>query len=71
MPVDKYATIVTTDQIKQNDYSLNIRRYIDTTVEEEIVDVNEVLKELKRVEHERKDVNARVNEYLKRIGYEI
>ncbi|NLN14179.1 MAG: type I restriction-modification system subunit M, partial [Tissierellia bacterium] len=40
--VDKYAYVATYEEIKENDYNLNIPRYVDTFEEEEPVDMEEV-----------------------------
>lgn len=37
--VDKYSYVATIDEIKENDYNLNIPRYVDTFEEEELVDM--------------------------------
>lgn len=70
-PVEKYAEVVTTKQVAHNGYNLNIRRYVDTSVEEEIADVNEILAELKVFEKERDEAEQKVTAHLKEIGYDV
>jgi len=51
--VDKYATCVTYEQIAENNYNLNIPRYVDTSEEEVILNPQEIVniyKELKKQE---------------------
>lgn len=45
--VDKYAVVVDLKTIQENDYNLNISRYVDTTPEEEEVDIAGVIKEIR------------------------
>jgi type I restriction enzyme M protein len=40
--IDKYSYVATKEEIKENDYNLNIPRYVDTFEEEELVDLDEV-----------------------------
>ena len=36
---DKYSYVVSFDEIKENDFNLNISQYVDTFEEEELVDI--------------------------------
>ena len=38
-PLDKYSYVASLDEVKENDYNLNIPRYVDTFEEEEPVDI--------------------------------
>ena len=50
--VDKYAYVASLDEIKQNDYNINIPRYVDTFEEEEPIDINEVRAKIKKLDEE-------------------
>lgn len=50
--IEKYAHVASLDEIKENDYNLNIPRYVDTFEEEEVVPLSEVAKELEEVRQE-------------------
>jgi len=50
--VDKYAHLASPDELKENDFNLNIPLYVDTFEEEKPVDLNEVKREIERVERE-------------------
>lgn len=50
--IDKYSSVATLEEIKENDYNLNIPRYVDTFEEEEPVDLEEVTDELLKIEAE-------------------
>lgn len=49
---DKFSYVAKLDEIKENDYNLNIPRYVDTFEEEEPIDITEVANELKELEKE-------------------
>ena len=69
--IEKYCRPVSLDEIRGNDYNLNITRYIDITEEEEPIDVQAVLKELKEVKKERSNVERKMTRYLKELGFEV
>ena len=67
---DKFSYIATFKEIQENDFNLNIPRYVDTFVEEAEVDIAEVQKEIDKLEIELKTVQAEMNLYLKELGVE-
>jgi type I restriction enzyme M protein len=68
--IDKYSYIATLDEIKENDYNLNIPRYVDTFEEEEEIDIQEVQKELKEIDKQIDETDKQLNIYLKELGLE-
>lgn len=66
--VDKYSYVATFDEIKENDFNLNIPRYVDTFEEEEMVDIDEVRSNIANIERELKEVQSQMDEYLKELG---
>ena len=50
--VDKLAHVATLEEIKDNDYNLNIPRYVDTFEEEEPIDLDDVNRQLAEVNEE-------------------
>ena len=66
--VDKYSYVATRDEIRGNDYNLNIPRYVDTFEEEELVDIDEVRRNIADIEAELSGVQAQMNAYLKELG---
>ena len=66
--VERYCTVADMEEIEENDYNLNISRYVDTTEPEEPVNISEVLESLKKIESERKDVQSKLDDYLREIG---
>ncbi len=68
--IERYSRVVLLEEIKDNDYNLNITRYVDNTIPEPRIDIREALKKLRRLEKERDEAEARMNAYLKELGYE-
>ncbi len=66
---DKYSYVSTIDEIKENEFNLNIPRYVDTFEEEEEIDIAEVQKEIESLETELAEVKGKMNEYLKELGF--
>ena len=59
------------DEIRTNDHNMNITRYIDITEEEEPIDVQDVLNQLKQLKKERIGIEKTMNRYLKELGFEV
>ena len=68
--LDKYAHVASLDEVKENDYNLNIPRYVDTFEEEEPVDINAVVKDLKTLETDMKETDESITEFCKELGIE-
>ena len=68
--VEKYARVVPLAEIEQNDWNLNISRYVDTSEEEERIDVAEAVRKLRDLERERAEAEATMNRYLAELGYD-
>ena len=65
--VDKYAHLAGIDEIAENDFNLNIPRYVDTFEEEEEIDIDAVQRDIDRLEQELSKVRAEMAEKLKEI----
>ena len=68
--VEKYARVVPLAEIEQNDWNLNIARYVDTSDEEVRIDVAESVRKLRQLQRERVAAEAIMNRYLVELGYE-
>lgn len=68
--IEKYAHVATMKEIAENDYNLNIPRYVDTFEEEEIIDLTEIVRELKNLEAEIKATDEEIKKYCDRLGTE-
>ncbi len=67
--IEKYAYRATLEEIKENDFNLNIPRYVDTFEEEEPVDIKATQKEIEKLEAELVDVRKEMNKSLKELGF--
>jgi type I restriction-modification system DNA methylase subunit len=65
---EKYSYVATLDEIRENDYNLNIPRYVDTFEEEELIDIEEVQKNIADIEAELKVVQEQMKKYLEELG---
>lgn len=68
--VDKYARVVPLEEIEKNDWNLNISRYVETADAQENVDVAAAIAKLRELEQARAEAEARMNAYLKELGYD-
>ena len=66
--VDKYAYVADLEEIEENDYNLNIPRYVDTFEEEEHIDIDAVSDELQNIEAEIKATDEEIGKYCKELG---
>jgi type I restriction enzyme M protein len=67
--VEKYARVVDIEEIEKNEWNLNIRRYVDISEEEVVIDVKDVVEDLKKLEYEREKIDVEVNKFLNQLGY--
>ena len=66
--IEKYSHCATLQEIKENDYNLNIPRYVDTFEEEEEIDIHAVMAEIKELEAKRAELDKQIDGYLKELG---
>jgi type I restriction enzyme M protein len=66
--IEKFSHLASLDEIKENDYNLNIPRYVDTFEVEELVDLDAVVKELEIIEDEIKEVDGEIKKYCVELG---
>lgn len=66
--VERYAHAAPPDEIVENDFNLNIPRYVDTFEPEEEIDVAGVQKEIAGIEAELADIRAKMADHLKELG---
>ncbi len=65
--VDKYAHVATFEEISDNDFNLNIPRYVDTFEEEAEIDIDAVQEEIEQLESDLVAVRAKMAAVLKEI----
>ena len=68
---EKYSYLASIHEISDNDYNLNIPRYVDTFEEEERVDLEQVSVELKNLEKEMQSTDVRIEKFCQELGIQI
>jgi type I restriction enzyme M protein len=66
--VPKYSYRATREEIAENDFNLNIPRYVDTFEAEKEVDLKAVQKEIETLEGQLSEVRKQMAGYLKELG---
>ena len=66
--LEKYSKAVSLEEIAQNDYNLNIPRYVDTFEEEAEIDIYAVMREIKALETKRTELDQQIDVYFKELG---
>jgi type I restriction enzyme M protein len=65
---DKYSYVASLDEVRENDYNLNIPRYVDTFEEEEVVDLQAVSDDLKTLDQDMQKTDHEIADYCKQLG---
>ena len=65
---EKYSYVAELDEVRENDYNLNIPRYVDTFEEEEPVDMQVVSNELKQLEKEILETDKTIAYYCQQLN---
>jgi type I restriction enzyme M protein len=66
--IDKYSYLATLEEVKENDYNLNIPRYVDTFEEEESIDLDAVAGELVELEESMKATDETIASFCEELG---
>jgi len=66
--IDKYAYVAKLSEVAENDYNLNIPRYVDTFEEEEPVDIEAVAAKLHALESDMQQTDAAIAGFCKELG---
>jgi len=66
---ERFSRVVSNEEIRENDYNLNIARYIDTLDPEESIDIDSAFRDLRDLEAQRDTAAKEMDELLKGLGY--
>lgn len=66
--IEKYSHLATLKEVADNDYNLNIPRYVDTFEEEEEIDIQAVMREIKELEAQRAKLDQEIEVYFRELG---
>ena len=65
--IDKFSRLVSLKEIEENDFNLNITRYIDTFEDEEEIDINEVNRQLKEIDKELEETEKEIQKMISEL----
>jgi type I restriction enzyme M protein len=68
--IEKYSHLASMEEIKENEYNLNIPRYVDTFEEEEPIDIDEVAKELMDLNANEINLQNKIAGFCEELGIE-
>ena len=66
--IDKYSFVASLNDVKENDYNLNIPRYVDTFESEESIDLDEVSASLKKLDEQLADTDSRIAAFCSELN---
>ena len=69
--LEKYSKRATLKEIEENDFNLNIPRYVDTFEEEAEIDIFAVMREIRTLENKRTELDQQINVYFKELGLQF
>jgi type I restriction enzyme M protein len=67
---DKYSYRAKLEEIKENDFNLNIPRYVDTFEEEEEIDLGEIAQELRQIDGGMAETDKLIRGFCEELGIE-
>lgn len=66
--VEHFAHVASFEEIKANDFNLNIPRYVDTFEEETLIDIEEVQSNIVNLKNEIAEIEDKMEKYLKELN---
>ncbi|WP_099188519.1 type I restriction-modification system subunit M [Tepidibacter mesophilus] len=66
--IDKYSYVATMKEVEENDYNLNIPRYVDTFEEEEPIDIEDVKGKIQKLDDEILEIDKELEVFSKELG---
>ena len=66
----RFSRLVSLAEIKENDFNLNITRYVNLSKDEEPIDLEAVTKQLKEADAKIEESRGKLNSFLKELGLE-
>lgn len=65
--IEKYSRVVKIKEIEENDYNLNISRYIDNFIDEEEININEINEKLRKLDDSIRETEEEINKMIKEL----
>jgi type I restriction enzyme M protein len=69
--IEGYCHIADFEEIKENEFNLNVPRYVDISESEQEIDIQKTINELKKLEKERHEIEIQVTKNLKELGFKL
>ena len=69
--IDSYCHVAEREELEENEFNLNVPRYVDISEPEEEIDIQKTVDELKKLEKEREEIEDKVKKDLKELGIKI
>ena len=69
--IEKYCHIADLEELKENEYNLNVPRYVDISTLYEDIDIQKTIDELRKIEQERMELANHVKHDLKELGFAV
>ncbi len=69
LEIEKYSHITNLTEIKENDYNLNIKLYVNTFEDKNEIDIPQTIKKIELIDKEIADLKDKENQLLKKLGY--
>jgi type I restriction enzyme M protein len=67
--IEKYSHLASYAEIEENEFNLNVPRYVDTFELEPEIDIAAVQKEIKEIEAKLATTRSKIDSYLKELGF--
>lgn len=69
--VDRYCHVAEFDELQENEFNLNVPRYVDISEPEEEIDIQKTVDALKKLESEKEGIEMKVKQDLKELGIKV
>jgi type I restriction enzyme M protein len=67
--IDRYCHIAESEELKENEFNLNVQRYVDISEPEEQIDIQATINELRKLEKEKQELEIQVGASLRELGF--
>lgn len=69
--VERYCHVADLEELQENEFNLNVPRYVDISEPEEEIDIQKTINEIKDLEKEKEEIEVQVGSNLKELGFKV
>jgi type I restriction enzyme M protein len=69
--IDSYCHIADFEELKENEFNLNVPRYVDTSDVQDEIDIQATIDGLKQLDKEKKNLEQHIHTSLHELGFNI